>query len=314
MYQTGDGMTESQFIGIVSEKGGVGKTTLTLLLALFIRFLGRRVLVIDLDPSAWSSMLLASKEYRAGSFYVDVNPDKKRESILGLVEAFLNDEDVVELFVQSIRTSTLFDTDDPLSIRYIPPSKDLDSFLKVETNLNDAFNQILKEVSNSLPDLFKDTVVLVDTAPNARLMQWAAYNLSGFPGGAFVPIGNSLMEIQGSAITVDALKQVGTTILALAPTKDRGTKSAQRELDSLSSLYRVLPIIPDTDSLANNKWVSDLRIPLRAIPCLTEICDILKIPARSPELNKLVEEGRNVKYIDVRTPLPLLNNLARVEN
>lgn len=307
-------MTQSQFIGIVSEKGGVGKTTLTLLLALFLRFLGRKVLVLDMDPSAWSSLLLASKEFRVGSFYEEVNPDKKRESILGLVEAFVDNEDVVELFVQSIRTSTLFEPDDPFAIRYIPPSKLLEDFLAVEKNLNDAFSQVLQEVSTALPELFRDTIVLVDTAPNAKLMQWAAFSISPFPGGAFVPIGNSLMEIQGSAITVDALKQVGTTILALAPTKDRGTKSAQRELDSLSSLYRVLPIIPDIDSLANNKWVSELRIPLRAIPSLTEICDILNIPARSPELKKMVEDARNIKYIDVSIPLPLLNKSARVES
>jgi hypothetical protein len=137
-------------------------------------------------------------------------------------------------------------------------------------------------------------------------MQWAAFNITGFSGGAFIPIGNSLMDIQGSASTVDGLKRIGTPILALAPIRDRGTKSAQRELESLSSLYRVLPIIPDMDSLANNKWVSSLHIPSRAIPALTTICEILNIPSRNPDLHRQVEASRDRGYLDVRIPLPLL--------
>jgi cellulose biosynthesis protein BcsQ len=299
-------MTKTCVVGILSEKGGVGKTTLSLLLALFLRYLGRKVLILDMDPSAWSSMLLAHKEYLAGLFYEEVNPNQKRETIRGLVEAYINDEDITELFARSVRTSTLFEADDPIPIRYIPPSKDLDDFLSVDSHLNNAFNHILQEVLELHPSLLKDTIIIVDTAPNDKLMQWAAFNITGFSGGAFIPIGNSLMDIQGSAATVDGLKRVGTPILALAPIRDRGTKSAQRELESLSSLYRVLPIIPDMDSLANNKWVSSLHIPSRAIPALTTICEILNIPSRNPDLHRQVEASRDRGYLDVRIPLPLL--------
>lgn len=302
-------MTKSCVVGILSEKGGVGKTTLTLLLALFLRYLGRKVIVLDMDPSAWSSLLLAYKEFLEGRFYDEVNPDSKRESILGLVEAYINDEDILELFTKSIRSSTLFEPDDPYRIRYIPPSKGLIKFLSDDSNLNDAFRRVLQDVAKSLPELLRDTILIADTAPNDKLMQWSAYNIAGFQGGAFVPIGNSLIDIQGSAITVDGLKRVGTPILALAPIGDRGLKTAQRELEALSSLYRVLPVIPDMDSLANNKWVSALRLPLRTIPALTSICEILEIPCRTPQLHRRVEEAREHGYLDVRIPLPLMEKV-----
>jgi cellulose biosynthesis protein BcsQ len=299
-------MKSSCVVGILSEKGGVGKTTLTLLIALFLRYLGRKVLVVDMDPSAWSSLLLAYKEFLGGTFYEEVNPESKRESVLGLVEAYVNDEDILELFAKSIRSSSLFEENDPYPIRYIPPSKGLGKFLSDDNNLNDAFRLVLQDVVKSLPNLLRDTFIIVDTAPNDKLMQWSAYNIAGFHGGAFVPIGNSLMDIQGSAITVDGLKRVGAPILALAPIGDRGLKTAQRELEALSSLYRVLPVIPDMDSLANNKWVTSLRLPLRTIPALTAICEILEVPCRTPELHRQVEEARERGYLDVRIPLPLM--------
>jgi cellulose biosynthesis protein BcsQ len=302
-------MTLPCVAGILSEKGGVGKTTLTLLLALFLRYLGRKVLVLDMDPSAWSSLLLAYKEFLEGTFYQEVNPEHKRESILGLVEAYVNDEEIVELFAKSIRSSTLFQPDDPYRIRYIPPSKDLIKFLSIDNNLNDAFRRVLQEISETNPGPLRDTIVIADTAPNDKLMQWSAFNIAGFPGGAFIPIGNSLIDIQGSAITVDGLKRLGTPILALAPIGDRGLKTAQRELEALSSLYRVLPIIPDMDSLANNKWVSALRIPFRTLPSLIGICEILEIPCRNSALHRRVEEARDHGFLDVSVPLPVLEKV-----
>jgi len=48
----------AQIISVVNQKGGVGKTTVTLGLASAARHAGRRVLVVDLDPQASSTWIL----------------------------------------------------------------------------------------------------------------------------------------------------------------------------------------------------------------------------------------------------------------
>lgn len=297
-------MTFSKVVGFFSEKGGAGKSTATLLLALFLRYLGRKVVVLDTDPSGWASMLLAYKEYLDGRFYEDINPAHRQESILGLVEAFLSDDDVVGLFVKALRTSSLFAPDDPLAVRYIPPSKELSKYLSQDDKYNDAFHGVLVEVEGSLPDLLRDCILIVDTAPNDRLMQWAAFNIAGLPGGAFIPIGYSLMDIQGSAATVSALLRMETPILGLIPIGDRDRKTDQVELENLGNLYRVLPPIPDMASLSRNTWVPELRIPTRALPTLHAMCEILEIPSRTAALRRQAEESSNRGYLDVRIPMP----------
>jgi len=69
----------ARIISVVNQKGGVGKTTTTINLAAYLADLGKRVLVIDIDPqgNASSGFGLDHKQLKKGVYEVLVNPEIK---------------------------------------------------------------------------------------------------------------------------------------------------------------------------------------------------------------------------------------------
>ena len=58
-----------KIIAITNQKGGVGKTTTTVNLAASLAGLGKRILLVDLDPQASATSVLGLKEASLGSIY-----------------------------------------------------------------------------------------------------------------------------------------------------------------------------------------------------------------------------------------------------
>ncbi|MBT4349976.1 ParA family protein [bacterium] len=69
----------ARIISVVNQKGGVGKTTTTINLAAYLADLGKRVLVVDIDPqgNASSGFGLDHKQLKKGVYEVLVNPETK---------------------------------------------------------------------------------------------------------------------------------------------------------------------------------------------------------------------------------------------
>jgi cellulose biosynthesis protein BcsQ len=69
-------------VAILNQKGGVGKTTVTLGLASAARAAGRRVLVVDLDPQAASTWILGLDPLLLMASVADVIESKKAEAVV----------------------------------------------------------------------------------------------------------------------------------------------------------------------------------------------------------------------------------------
>ncbi|MCC8024174.1 MAG: ParA family protein [Clostridium sp.] len=145
-------------ISTVNNKGGVGKTTTTLVLAELLDYLGYRVLCIDLD--AQSNLSLALHAYVEDSLAViqrRTRPEK---------------ENIAELFLERYRTKeqvlTLVTPANIGKVKVIPSSK---RFKNIDNDIlrNSGNNNILlKRAIQSIDDEFD--YILIDNAPASNIL------------------------------------------------------------------------------------------------------------------------------------------------
>ena len=211
-------------IAVSNQKGGVGKTTTTLNLAAGLREMGKRVLLVDLDPQG--SLTVA-----AGVLEVDA----VRVSIGELLVARAQNQraDIREAIIRT-----------PAGIDLVPGNGMLSA---AEITLASAFNRESVLSASLAPVLDRYDYVLIDCLPSLGLM---AINALRAAHGVLIPVQADYLAVQGLA---QILETIGAVREQLNPTLsiygvlltmvDRGKSHAQRVVTTVRhSLNNQVPV------------------------------------------------------------------------
>lgn len=177
---------KEKIISIINQKGGVGKTTTVINLAAGLSLLGKKVLVIDLDPqgNATTGLGLSNLENSEKSIYSVLNGNKKIS-------------DVIE--------KTKFD-----SLDLITSNVDL-SGLEVETASDNRRAFILKDqITSFLNDSRGDySHILIDCPPSLSLLTIMALVASN---SLLVPLQTEFFALEGITQLMKTIDRIKTNL------------------------------------------------------------------------------------------------------
>ena len=162
----------TRVIAVGNQKGGVGKTTVTVNLAAALAELGFRVLVWDLDMNCGATQTLGVE---LGAFQ-------------GTLEVLLGDEDIADVvMVAGARSTRDAGIDLPANLDLIPAGRDLESVGErlMERKKFLDYRLLIRKPLEAVAGRYD--VVLLDTAPNATAPTLAAYASADYFVLATVP-------------------------------------------------------------------------------------------------------------------------------
>lgn len=171
----------NKVISISNHKGGVGKTTTTINLGAGLCNLGKKVLLIDLDPQANLSQSLGIME-RGVDIYT---------YLLGIIEK------------QDIPTKTTIETVKIIEgLEAIPSTLDL-SGAEVELSGENGREYILKELVGALRSSYD--YILIDCPPSLGLLTINALTASDM---VLIPIQAQYLALQGLTRLLDVIERI----------------------------------------------------------------------------------------------------------
>lgn len=146
-------------ISIINNKGGVGKTSSTAILAELMAFLGLRVLCIDLDEQSNLSMLFKCYE-EDDQKVIEGIEIPVQQNISDLFKYRFRDKEQIEAIVQKTAIENLY---------VIPSSKRHKNTLTyIAANETGNNNTILRKALNTIKDEFD--FILIDNAPASNVL------------------------------------------------------------------------------------------------------------------------------------------------
>jgi chromosome partitioning protein len=224
---------ETVVVGIGNQKGGVGKTTITVQLACALAELGRKILIIDLDVNAGSTK------------HFGIKP----EAYLGSFEVLVGDEQPLDVVITRDDEERL-----PEGIDLLSGSRkleDLENRLRMKKSKFDdtPLHDVLKPVVRQLRGHYD--YVFLDTPPSAPLPVVAAYKAAdGFLLVA-IPEGLAIKGLNEALHDVDEVRKFGNPNLALVGVAigavEGKTRLSKELVDYVSRTfqdYQLLPVIP----------------------------------------------------------------------
>lgn len=206
-------------IAIVNQKGGCGKTTTTVNLAGALAADGNRVLVVDMDPQAHSTLAFG------------LEPDDLEANLY---------EVLVEPAGASRLDSIIIDVSDQIDIA---PSSIVLSALeqKLATERHDARTERLSAALETLPPLYD--YVLIDCPPNVGLLTFNALRAAS---EVIVPLETSFFAIDGVQKLLETISLLSDRIghelsVRVLPTLyDGRTRYARQTLGDIRELFKEL--------------------------------------------------------------------------
>jgi len=165
-------------IAVANQKGGSCKTTVTVNLAATLGELGRRVLVIDLDPQAHSTLYFGLKE--------------SSEELAGILDALRPDPTPVEALALDTGVA---------GVSIVPSSGWLHQADKQLSWKRVGSEGLLSAALNRLPAGAYDYVML-DCAPDLKILTLNAFGAAG----------EVLIPVEASSFAIDGLAELRATV------------------------------------------------------------------------------------------------------
>lgn len=222
---------ETVVIGVGNQKGGVGKTTMTVQIGCALAEIGRKILIIDLDVNAG-----ATKHFGI-----------KPEAFLGTFETLVGDEEALDV----VLTNEDEDTSLPESLHIIPGGRKLEGLeerlRRKKSKFDDApLHDCLKPAIENLRGYYD--YILLDTPPSAPLPIIAAYKVAdGFllvaiPEGLSIQGLNEALEdiVEVNKYRDPQLQLVGIAVGAV----DNRTRLSRELLSYVAGTFKKFQLLP----------------------------------------------------------------------
>lgn len=163
-------------IAVINHKGGVGKTTTTVNLGAALQELGKRVLLIDLDPQASLTVHLGLR-----------HPDSLSATV----------SDAIEARIASRASPTLLDvlSKTPGGLDLIPANRQL-ALTETLLGSKQGWANVLRECIDGLRDRYD--YVLIDGLPGQNFL---VYNAITASDAILIPLQADYLAVQGLALT-----------------------------------------------------------------------------------------------------------------
>ncbi|GAD11596.1 ATPase (plasmid) [Gluconobacter frateurii NBRC 103465] len=244
---------QTTVITFANQKGGVGKTTSALNVAVALSKMGYRVLLIDVDPQASATSALLGMHivplYRQGRT---------------LAHALLKDAEITNCIV---RKGIVDGADVEIPVDFCPSHIDL---AEVDIRREPGTEGLLKDAIAQVQDEYE--FIILDSPPHLGFLTWMALAASNT---VFVPVRTEPYDVMGVNLILDTITKVNRRsnprlrLGGVLPTQfvqnqyvDVGI--VEHLINVMGNRAPVLEPVPSSTSFSNAAWAS--KIPVEAAP------------------------------------------------